>query len=115
MNPVIPLVLVFYIFLGIFIFSLLITGIYLLLRAFQVKLKNLYFMAFGLVIIAVGYIGRYAFNLGNNFEEIFVSSGFILIVIFTNQTFHKNRNSQGIHILIIIICLAIFMVVFHAE
>ena len=115
MNLVLPLVLIFYIFLVIFIFSLLITGTYLLLRAFQVKLKNLYFMAFGLVIIAVGYIGRYAFNLGNNFEEIFVSSGFILIVIFTNQTFHKNRNSQGIHILIIIICLAIFMVVFHAE
>jgi hypothetical protein len=72
-------------------------------------------MAFGLVIIAVGFIGRYALNLGINFEEILVSFGFILIVIFTNQTFHKNRNSQGTLILIIIIFLAIFMIVFHTE
>ena len=101
----------FNLFLGLlvaFIVTLMITGIFLMIKAYKLKLKNLYVLGTGFILVSLGFILSVVIqsSLSYFFEEIFVSSGFVLAVYFTNLTFHKNRETFARHIQIIIIILA---------
>jgi hypothetical protein len=89
-----------------FISTLLIVGGFLIIRAFRTKLKNLLWLGLGFIFVSFGFICNFIFNLGLLVEEFFVSTGFILAVIYTNLTFHKERGNKANIMLLIIIIIA---------
>lgn len=60
------------------------------MRAIQLKLTNIYYIALGFFSIVVGFIGSLILGLGLIFEEFFVTFGFVLVGFFTYETYHKN-------------------------
>ena len=109
--------IIYYLFLILFllfIITLLMTGIFLLIRAHQLKMRNLVYLGIGFIFIPIGFIGNVLIEAswGIFFEEIFVSTGFILGTIFTNLTFHKIRKSPGRIILFLVIIFAIIQIGF---
>jgi len=101
----------------LFIITLTITGIFLLIRSYQLKMRNLLYLGTGFIFIPIGFIGSAFIEHGWRifFEEIFVSSGFILGTCFTNSTFHKIRKSPARLILIFVISLAIVQIIFSIS
>ena len=105
------LVLLFYLFVllfAVFLITLLIVGFFLLYRVKKTKLYNLITIGIAFILIPIGFIGNFLLRLGIIFENMFVSTGFILTVIFTNQTFHKKKKKTKNLVLCLIIVLAIF-------
>ena len=98
----------------LFIITLMITGIFLLIRAYQLKMKNLIYLGTGFILIPIGFIGSVIIvdSWSIFFEELLVSSGFILGTCFTNLTFYKTRKSPGRLILIAVITLALIQIGF---
>jgi len=84
------------------------------MRGIQKKMKNLVVIALGFIAIPIGFMGTFLFNLGYFFQEIFIFSGFTLVVIFTNMTFHKNRRLYPNLILVFGIILGLIQLIFHS-
>ncbi|TXT57280.1 MAG: membrane protein of unknown function [Promethearchaeota archaeon] len=78
-----------------------------MVRAIQLKMKNVYYISFGFFFIAIGFIGSLLFELGLIFEEFFVTTGFIFVALFTYHTFHKDRGSTPGLIILIILLLSV--------
>jgi hypothetical protein len=80
-------------------------------------MRNLLYLGTGFIFIPIGFIGSAFIEHGWSifFEEIFVSSGFILGTCFTNSTFHKIRKSPARLILILVINLAIVQIIFSIS
>jgi hypothetical protein len=66
-------------------------------------------------VIPIGFFCNYILKIEPRYfiQEIFITIGFILGVIFTNLTFHKNRKSPAKLILIAVIVLAIIQLIFY--
>ncbi|MBD3255875.1 MAG: hypothetical protein GF383_12335 [Candidatus Lokiarchaeota archaeon] len=101
------LYLVFLLFFVVFVINLFVLSAFFLVRAIQLKMKNIAIFGIAVLSIGIGFIGNMLFGLGGIFEEICVSIGFTLIVVFTNLTFHKNKGYKYKLIPIIVIIFAI--------
>jgi len=102
------LIILFWIFailLILFIVSLLVVGIFFLIKGNQNKMKNLVVIGIGFIAMVIGFIGSFVFNLGFAFQEVFVFIGFVLLVVFTNMTFYKGRKSKAKVALIVTVIL----------
>ena len=75
-------------------------------------MNNLLVATFGFFSIVTGFLGNFVFNLGVQFQEIFIFIGFVLCVIFTNITFYKHKKKIRNFILIIVIILGIIQNIF---
>ncbi len=106
---------IFVTLLLLFLSTLFIVGIFLLIKGIQRKMVDLLCLGIGFTVIPIGFVGNFILNIesGYLFQEIFITIGFILAVIFTNLTFHKNRKSPAKLILIVVIVLAIIQLIFH--
>ncbi|MBD3341070.1 MAG: hypothetical protein GF353_18330 [Candidatus Lokiarchaeota archaeon] len=82
-------------------------------EAFNKKLYNLLLISVGFFFISVGFVGNYVLSFSVIFEEIFVSTGFVLVVLFTNITFHRNRGTKTNLILLVEVFLALIMICFQ--
>lgn len=101
---------IFQILLLIFLINLMIMGTFLLLRAYQNKMRNIVFLGIGFYLVAIGFLGNFFLGLGATFEEVFVSTGFILATLYTNQTFYKRLKIKGRIITLIVILLGVINV-----
>ncbi|TFG30287.1 MAG: hypothetical protein EU532_01490 [Promethearchaeota archaeon] len=101
---------VFQILLIIFLINLIIIGTFLLLRAYQNRMRNIVFFGVGFYFVVIGFLGNFFLGLGATFEEIFVSTGFILATFYTNQTFYKRLKLKGRIITLIVILLGVINV-----
>jgi len=99
----------------LFLSTLFTVGIFLLIKGIQRKMVGLSCLGIGFIVIPIGFVGNYILDIypGYLFQEIFITIGFILAVIFTNLTFYKNRKSPAKLILIVVIVLAIIQLIFH--
>lgn len=100
--------ILFTILLWIIILDNLLLGIFLLIKAYQVKFKNLYSLGIAFVLFFVGLFGNFIFGFGYFFQEIFTSVAYFLIAIFTFLTFHtKKEGSQAKQIIFLVLILII--------
>ena len=106
---------IFVTLLMLFLCTLFTVGIFLLIKGIQRKMLGLSCLGIGFILIPIGFVGNFILNVksGYLFQEIFVTIGFILAVIFTNLTFHKNRKSPAKLILFSVILLAIIQLIFY--
>ena len=106
------LFIVFIIFFGIFIITLLINSIFFLIKGFKNRMYNIIIIGFGFAILSLGFISNLVLNLGQLFQEFSIFISFILLVIFTNLTFHKNRGFIPNIVLISVIILGLVQIGF---
>ena len=66
-------------------------GIFLLFKGVKNKMVNIILVGIASVSLPIGFVGNFVFQLGATFQEVFIINSFILMVIFTNMTFYKNR------------------------
>lgn len=103
----------FQVFFIIFIFSLLITGIFLGIRSIQISQKNLLYITIAFILVSIGFIGNIIFGLGLIFEEILVTVGFILFALFTYSTFHQDYKQKFILVLALIVIFGLIHFIFQ--
>jgi hypothetical protein len=75
-------------------------------------MTNIIIIGFGFAILSIGFISNLVFNLGQLFQEFTIFISFILVVIFTNLTFHKNRGFKPNIILFSVIILGFVQIGF---
>jgi hypothetical protein len=73
----------------------------------MIRMYALAYLGMAFFLIAFGFIGNFLLQWSSLFEEACVSTGFILSVLFTNSTFHKDKKNNKITILFLIIILAL--------
>lgn len=103
------LYLIFQLFLITWLGSFIIVGAFFLIRAYQTKLKNLIYGGIALIVGAISQIGRQLFNFNLVITRMILSLSFILVVIFTNTTFHKDRKSNLPKLVLIITIINFFI------
>jgi hypothetical protein len=108
----------FVILFALFITMLFFIGIFLFLRGIQTKMNNIIIAGIGFIVLPIGLIGYFIFNLGGFFQEFFVFIAYVSTVVFTNLTFYK-RKDRGIKnytnwILFITIILGITQIILLA-
>jgi hypothetical protein len=94
MSSLEPLLITFQIFLIIFLVSLILVGTFLIIRAIQIKLFNLFVMGIAFLLVAIGFLDIILFQIGQFFEELFVATGFILVLVFTYLTFFSKQEEN---------------------
>jgi len=104
----------FLILFVVFSGCLILVGGFFIARGRKISKNNLYIAGIGFLILPIGFIGNLVFNLGFLFQEIFVFFCFILTVIFTNLTFHRNRKLAPNLVLILVLVLGLIQLIFHA-
>ncbi|MFX1276266.1 MAG: hypothetical protein ACFFAT_14665 [Promethearchaeota archaeon] len=72
-------------------------SIHLLISSFKTKLINLFYAGLGFLLIFIGQLGDILFDLNAVVDRIFTGLSMILVVIFTNETFHKEQKSIILH------------------
>ena len=103
------LYLIFLLFLITFLGTILIVGIFLLIRAIQTKLSNLVYAGSAWILMGLSNIALILFKLNIALASIFGLSSFILITLFTNLTFHKEKKSPLPEVILIVsVLLAIY-------
>ena len=92
---VIELILAFFFRLLIIIFlgTILIVGTFLIIRAYQIKAKNLYIVGMVWIIYFCGQLLNQLLQVHVAIYAIFSRLSFILMVVFTNLTFYKDQKS----------------------
>jgi hypothetical protein len=110
---------IFTLLFAVFISFFLITGTFLITRAVYLRKLNVFYIGIAYILIGFGFIGNLVFKLGIIFEEIFVSSGFSFLALFTYTTFYKNRNHKAKYLLTGVLSLLvihfIFKVIFFIQ
>ncbi|MFX1568607.1 MAG: hypothetical protein ACFFCV_09585 [Promethearchaeota archaeon] len=101
--------LVFQLFLIIWVGSFIVVGIFFLVRAYQTKLKSLIYGGIALIIAAISQIGRQLFDFNLLVTRMILSFGFILVVVFTNMIFHRDRKSKLPTFILIITVINFFL------
>lgn len=109
--------ILYYLFLSffiVFIGTLFIVGCFLLYRAEKTKLYNLIYIGLAFIFINIGLISNLMFNLGDIFQQCFILISYVLVTLFVNLTFHKNRRSQiSKLILLLVLSLGVIVVLFR--
>ena len=85
------LYVVFLIFSATYLFTLFATSILMLYRVYKTRLYNLIFLGLVYMSAAISQIGNFIFNISLILEVVILSFTFVLTVIFTNLTFHKDH------------------------
>ena len=104
----------FIILFAIFIGCLILIGGFLVARGKKITNYNLILIGIGFLTLPIGFIGTFIFNLDFLFQEIFVFISFVIVVIFTNMTFHRHQRFLSNLILSIVLILGLIQIVFHA-
>ncbi|MHA2182175.1 MAG: hypothetical protein ACXAAH_12215 [Promethearchaeota archaeon] len=113
MDPTAILAL-FTVLLWLVLIDNLLLGIFLLIRAYQVKFNNLYSIGMGFVIIFAGLFGNIILGFGSSVLDIFVAIGFNLIALFSYLTFHKQKGDfRGKLILFLLLIISIVRILFN--
>ncbi|MBD3255217.1 MAG: hypothetical protein GF383_09000 [Candidatus Lokiarchaeota archaeon] len=73
-------------------------------------MKNMAILGIGVILIPIGFIVDFIFEVGDYVLEIFVFLGFVMVVIFINTTFYRNRNKAANLVLIMVIFLGIVQI-----
>jgi len=76
-------------FMVIFLGTLIIVGIFFIIRAYKIKAKNFYISGIAWMTIAFAEILNQVFHVPAEFYAIFAKASFILLIVFTNVTFYK--------------------------
>jgi hypothetical protein len=97
----------------VFIGSLLVNGIFLLIRSYKLRRLNVFHIGIAHIFIVLGFVGNLIFNLSLLFEETFVSLGFFFGGLFTFTTFHKNRDINAKYTLLFISILLLVHYIFQ--
>ena len=87
------LYLIFLLFIITFLTTIMITGIFLLIRAYKTKLFNLVYAGMSWLLMGISNIGLVLFKINIVYSSIFGLTSFVLFVVFTNSTFHKEQKS----------------------
>ncbi|MFX1277996.1 MAG: hypothetical protein ACFFA3_01170 [Promethearchaeota archaeon] len=106
------IMILFTILLWIIILDNLLLGIFLLIKAFQIKFINLYSMGIGFVLFFVGLFGNFVLGYGYFFEELFVFIGYFLIAFFTYLTFHRRKVDYKARLLLYLSLVFMFTRIF---
>ena len=77
----------------IFLGTLLIVGSFLIIRAYKIKALGFYFSGIAWLLMAFAQILNQLFDTPVMIYAIFSKTSFVLLVIFTNLTFHKARKT----------------------
>ncbi len=96
------LYLVFRIFLIAWLGSFVIIGIFFLIRAYQLNLKNLIFGGTGFLMAAISQVGKQFFGFNLAITRVLLAISFVLVIIFTNTTFHRDKQSNLPKLIIIL-------------
>lgn len=107
MDPTVILTL-FTVLLWIIIIDNLLLGIFLLIRAYQVKFNNLYSIGIGFVLFFVGLFGNLVLGYGSTSQDIFISVGYFLIAFFTYLTFHKQKGDYRAKLFLYLLLIITF-------
>ncbi len=102
------LYLIFLLFLITYLATILITGIFLLIRAYKTRMINPLYAGLAWFLIGFAQIGIVLFKFNIAFNSIFGISSFIFIMLFTNSTFHKERKTNLPKVILIISVLLAF-------
>lgn len=86
----------------------LLLGIFLLIRAYQVKFNSLYSIGIGFVIIFVGLFGYFVLGYGSSVLDIFITIGYFLIALFTYLAFHKQKGDYRAKLFLYLLLLIAF-------
>ncbi|MFX0074686.1 MAG: hypothetical protein ACFE96_04555, partial [Candidatus Hermodarchaeota archaeon] len=104
MDPNVFLVL-FTILLWIIIADNLLLGIFLIIRAYQVKFSNLFWMGIAFILFFIGLVSNFLLGYGYFIEEIFVNIGYYLIAFFTYLTFYKRKSDNRAKMLLYVLLI----------
>ncbi|MFX0077356.1 MAG: hypothetical protein ACFE96_18085, partial [Candidatus Hermodarchaeota archaeon] len=104
MNPELFYIL-FLILFGIFIFTLIVMGIFLLYKGGKNRMVNIILGGISFVSLPIGLIGYFIFQLDPLYLEFIIVSSFVLTVVFTNKTFYKNRGFKSKLVLFTVLVL----------
>ena len=88
------LYLVFQIFLIAWLGSFVIIGIFFLIRAYQLNLRNLIFGGVAFLMAAISQVGKQIFGFNLVITRVLLAISFVLVIIFTNTTFHRDKQSN---------------------
>ena len=105
-----PIYFTFIGFLAVFIFVLILIGIFLTIRGVQRHFFNLIIAGIGFLSLSIGFLGNFIFNLGEIFQEICVFICLNATVVFTNLTFYKGQKKGKNLILILTILLGLIQI-----
>ena len=98
------LFLLFQLFLLVFLGVYLGVGIFFSIRAIQTKLHHIIYGSISFTLMAISQIIAFLFTFPDIVETILISIAFVMCIIFTNLTFHKEQKSS-LPFLILIITL----------
>jgi len=87
----------FLLFVLIYLGTFIIVGIYLLFNSYKKKLINLIYPGLAFLILASAEIMTITVNLDYIIDSILTGLFLILIILFTNYTFHKEQKSIVFH------------------
>jgi len=98
----------FTVLLWIIIIDNLLLGIFLLIRAYQVKFNNLFWMGTGFIVIFIGLFGNLILRSGSSVQDIFITIGYFFIALFTYLTFHKQKGDYRSKLILYLILIISF-------
>jgi hypothetical protein len=73
----------------------------------------MFLIGIGFTLLSIGFISNLILKWGQLFQEITIFISFILLILFTNLTFHKERKILPSIVLIIIITLGLVQIGFY--
>jgi len=88
------LFLLFQAFLLVFLGVYLGVGIFFSIRALQTRLHHIIYGSVSFTLMAISQIIAFLFTFPDIIETILISIAFVMCVIFTNLTFHKEKKSS---------------------
>ncbi|MFX0024123.1 MAG: hypothetical protein ACFE9S_17480 [Candidatus Hermodarchaeota archaeon] len=94
--------ILFIILLWVIIIDNLLLGIFLIIKAYQVKFFNLYSIGIGFICFFFGLFGNFFLGYEYFFQEIFTSIGYFLIAVFTYLTFHKEKKQNSAKLILVL-------------
>ena len=102
-------------FAVIFLGTLLIVGIFLIIRAYQIKAKNFYFIGIAWSLEALAQILNQVTSLPESIYAIFSKLSFMLIIIFIILTFYNHQTPKKIYYILTISVILALLAWFFAA
>ena len=94
--------------LWIIIIDSLLLGIFLLIKAYQVKFISLYTIGIAYILFFIGLFGNFVLGYSYFFQLLFVAIGYFLLSVFTYLTFHKQKGNYQAKLLLCLLLVLMF-------
>ena len=93
----------FFLILGaIYLITSFLTGLYLLIRSYQTRLRSTTYLGIGIFIGALSQIASDVFKANRFVEVTGLTVFFLFSLLFINETFHKNKEEILSKVILII-------------